>query len=101
MNVVKSPQVYIVAGGHNHNGYSYRKTTELLYPSAISWVFGQELPNPVAFVTSVSLETSVILIGGRSDDVLSFDGTWKLLGNMMESRWKAGATAIKNITWCS
>ena len=81
-------------------------------------MFGQELPAPVAFVTTVSLDTSVILIGdifrsfivhnlfpsnagGLSDEVLSFDGTWKLLGNMMERRWEAGAAVVKNITWCS
>merc|ERR1719206_1314750 len=92
-------KVYLVAGGYGNK--ARLRTTELLYPSASAWVFGQELPNPVAFVTTVSLDTSVILIGGLSDEVLSFDGTWKLLGNMMERRWEAGAAVVKNITWCS
>ena len=50
----------MVAGGYKGG---YLSTTELLYPGASAWVFGKNLYSPLAFVTTVSLETSVLLIG--------------------------------------
>ena len=55
-------QVYIVVGGTGPSS-SYLSTTELLYPAASSWVSGEDAPSPVAFVTSVSLEASVLFMG--------------------------------------
>ena len=55
-------QVYVVAGGQNEKDEGL-SSTEVLYDGELSWVTGQALPRTLAAPASLSLASSVLLLG--------------------------------------
>jgi len=89
-------KVYVVAGGEDTN-WDDLSSTELLYDGGLSWVTGQALPRTLTAPASVSLEYSVLLLGGEGrHEILSFNSSlaWSVVGTLLEGRKHAAAAVV-------
>jgi len=97
-------KVYVVAGGRKKHGGTDLRSTELLYASTSKWRPGPNLPRTLFSPASVSLDHSVLLIGGYCSSCpssqmnqaqimsLNSSGTWLNIGNLKEGRYGAAAS---------
>jgi len=91
---------YIVAGGWTDTSRSQGFAgTEILQAGGIAWnKFAPQLPKPLHSIASVSLGSSVALIGGHDGgkDILIFSGRrWKTIGLLKESRQYPGVAKLR------
>ena len=57
-------QVLLVTGGYDGNRLD---STELLLPSATSWIYSAALPSPRSFLRGATLDNKVVMTGTSSD----------------------------------
>ena len=67
-------QVLLVTGGYYATTDGYNSTTldstELLLPSAISWIYSDALPSPRYLLRGATLDNKVVITGTKSDTLI-------------------------------
>jgi len=97
-------RVLIVAGGDSGNSVKSRlhKSTEKLVIGESSWTTVSNLPSRLSWVSSVSLDNTVFIIGGATfgnqyEQVYAYDvdeDYWREVGDMDQPRSAAAATKV-------
>ena len=62
-------QVLLVTGGY---GGGYLDSTELLLPSATSWIHSAALPSPRFYLSGATLDNKVVVTGTNNDPIISY-----------------------------
>jgi len=91
-------KIMVVAGGYD--GYRI-SSTETFKMGSSSWTFGEALPWAIDRLSSLSLESEILLFGGYStrkhEEIMSYNGTWSQVGAMQLARDWVASTKIYNL----
>ena len=60
-------QVLLVTAGHN---FGFLDSTELLLPSATSWIYSGALPSPRGWLRGATLDNKVVITGTNIDTLV-------------------------------
>merc|ERR1719427_2482067 len=91
--------VLIVAGGADASSTPL-SSTEKMTTGATAWTTINPLPRTLYGMATVSMDNSIILLGGYDGyraraEILAFDGEdWKEVGQLQEARYMHAATML-------